>query len=84
LTKWKQIVPLSGILRNRNNMKNLFALLVVAGLIFTTSCGNQETETEETIEITVEETEEMEMDSMEIESEEMDSEEEVETEEVAA
>jgi len=65
-------------------MNKLFTLLVVAGLIFTTSCGNQESTTEETIEVSVEETEEVEMDTMEIESEEIDSEEEVATEDVAA
>jgi len=64
-------------------MKKLFALLAVAGMIFTAACGTQEVETEDNVEI-VEETTEVEAEEViDLDAEEVDAE-EVETEEAAA
>ncbi|MBS9522411.1 hypothetical protein KIH41_17110 [Litoribacter ruber] len=63
-------------------MKKLFALLAVAGMIFTSACGTQEVETEENVEI-IDETTEVEAEEIEAEEVEVEVEEE-ETEETAA
>jgi hypothetical protein len=83
LTKSEVVVSLIRILRNRNNMKKLFALLAVAGMFFTAACGTQEVETEDNVEI-VDETVEVEAEEAEMDAEEVEVETEEETEETAA